>query len=237
MNLYMINLSIRLKTIYDMVEPNLNVCDLCSDHGLIPISLIKNNISNKVIATDITESSIDKIKYNSNLYLNHVQSKKLDIRKGDGLSIIDYHEFDILIISGIGTDLMIDILSNIQKYEFKYLILSPQTKIETFRQYLIDNNFFIQNEKIVFDDEQYYFILKVTKNNNNIKQEYKDYELMYSKYLIQDKDPILYKYLNKQLNQYADLITKIKNSNTNNNTAIKNYEYLYDITKNIIDKW
>ena len=231
------NISLRLDTIYDMVEANYKVCDLCSDHGLIPIKLIKNKISDYVIATDINQSSIDKINNNINICLNKDEVKKIDIRKGDGLTIIDYNEFDILIISGIGCDLMIDILNNIDKYNFKYLLLSPQTKIDKFRQYLIKNNLYIKDEKIVFDDNKYYFILKVIKNTDNLSQDYKDYELLYSKILLQNKDKVLYNYINKQLMQYKEIINDINKSNTINDNAIKEYEYLYEITKNIIDKW
>ena len=231
------NISHRLKTIYDMVETNNRVCDLCSDHGLIPIKLIKDNKSNYVIATDIAKSSIDKINNNINLYLDNEQSKKIDVRIGDGLSIIDYNDFDILIISGIGCDLMINILKNIDKYNYKYLLLSPQTKIDKFRQYLIDNNLYIQDEKIVYEDNQYYFILKVIKNKDNLNIDYKDYELLYSKHLLQKKDEVLHDYINKQLSQYNDILDKLKESNAIDNDAKKNYEYLYELTKNILNKW
>ena len=153
------------------------------------------------------------------------------------MSIIDYNDFDILIISGIGCDLMIDILKNIDKYNYKYLLLSPQTKIDKFRQYLIDNNLYIQDEKIVYEDNQYYFILKVIKNKDNLNIDYKDYELLYSKHLLQKKDEVLHDYINKQLSQYKDILNKLKESNAIDNDAKKNYEYLYELTKNILNKW
>ena len=233
----MIDLSIRLKTIYDMVEPNLTVCDLCSDHGYIPIELLKNNITNKVIATDIKQASIDKIKDNIIKNLSKDKQNHIDIKIGDGLKIINYDEFDVLIISGIGSDLMIDILTDIDKYDYKYLLLSPQTKIHSFRKWIIDKNLYISDEKIVYEDEQYYFIFKITKNINDIKQKYDETEILYSKYLIKNKDKILYNYINKQLIQYEDIINKISQSDTKQIDVLNHYKHIYNITKNIINNW
>lgn len=230
------NLSNRLSKIYELINPNNTVCDLCSDHGLIPIELIKNKITTRVIATDIKEASIDKINNNINKYLDENDKDKIIVKLGDGLKVIGHNEFDILIISGIGCDLMINILSNINEYNFKYLLLSPQTKINKFREYLIDNNLYIDNEYIVYDDKNYYFIIKAVKNIKNLKQEYKDYELLYSRYLLNNKDKTLYNYMNEQLNIYNDILNDLKITD-NNTETINKYKYLYNLTKNIIKEW
>ena len=55
-------LSPRLTTILNFVPHNSIVGDIGTDHGYIPVYLIYNRISKKVIATDISEDSLDKAK-------------------------------------------------------------------------------------------------------------------------------------------------------------------------------
>ena len=244
----MIKLSDRLNTIYEIliqnnIDKNDIVADVCSDHGYIPIKLILDNITNKTIATDISKNSIDKIKNNIDLYFDKKDKNKIDIRVGDGLKILNYNDFDILIISGIGYDLMKNILKNIDKYNFKYLIVSPQTKIYDFRKYVLNNNLYIDNEKIVYEDNKYYFILKIIKNNDNKLIHWNEEELLYGKHLLQNKNEILYKYILLKINTYKNNILKINknkdiiNNNDKNIKIIEKYNDFIKISENIINKW
>ena len=67
-------ISKRLKLICDFVEKDSIVADIGTDHGLIPLYLSKNNISKKVIATDISKNSLSKLEYilESNSFINSV---------------------------------------------------------------------------------------------------------------------------------------------------------------------
>ena len=53
-------LSNRLLEVANFVPKDSIVADIGTDHGYIPVFLVENNISNKVIATDISEKSLDK---------------------------------------------------------------------------------------------------------------------------------------------------------------------------------
>ena len=54
-------LSNRLMAIANFVPKNSIVADIGTDHGYIPVYLVENNISKKVIGTDISKGSLDKI--------------------------------------------------------------------------------------------------------------------------------------------------------------------------------
>jgi len=54
-------LSERLKTIADFVPLNSIVGDIGTDHGYLPVYLIEKGISKKVIASDISQKSLEKI--------------------------------------------------------------------------------------------------------------------------------------------------------------------------------
>ena len=53
--------SLRLKEICDLVDYNSIVADIGTDHGIIPIELSKKSISKKIIATDISKNSLEKL--------------------------------------------------------------------------------------------------------------------------------------------------------------------------------
>ena len=78
-------LSNRLLEVANFVPKDSIVADIGTDHGYIPVFLVENNISNKVIATDISEKSLDKtVNYIKELNLRN----NIEPRLGDGLETI-----------------------------------------------------------------------------------------------------------------------------------------------------
>src|SRR5699024_2997163 len=130
-------LSNRLKTIGKLVPQNSIVADIGTDHGYIPAYLIKNKISKKVIGTDISKESLDKIiQYVKNLnYENYIDS-----RLGNGLEVIKPYEVDTVIIAGMGGVLISDILDKDKEVtdSISNFILQPMIGAEELRKYLIE---------------------------------------------------------------------------------------------------
>ena len=78
-------LSNRLKNVVSEVNKGNLIADIGTDHGYVPIYLVKNSIAQKAIAADISKGSCDKAQTNITLYgLND----KIDVRCGNGLEII-----------------------------------------------------------------------------------------------------------------------------------------------------
>lgn len=154
-------LSKRLKTIVDLIDPNMKVADIGTDHGYIPIYLIKNGISDFVIASDINKGPI-------NILLNNLKEhgveKGVYERLGSGLKTINENEVDVVIIAGMGGNLISDIIDesmNIVK-SLKYMILQPAQHEDVLREYLFNNEFKILEENVVLDSDKYYHTMKVT---------------------------------------------------------------------------
>ena len=53
-------LSIRLKTVAEAVTPGNRVADIGTDHGYVPIYLVKNNLSPGGIAMDVNKGPLEK---------------------------------------------------------------------------------------------------------------------------------------------------------------------------------
>ncbi|WP_406242265.1 tRNA (adenine(22)-N(1))-methyltransferase [Tissierella carlieri] len=155
-------LSERLLTLANLVPKNSIVADIGTDHGYIPAYLIENKISKKVIGTDISKGSLDKIiEYVKELGFED----KIDSRLGDGLEVIKPYEVDTVIIAGMGGLLIRDILEKHKEISNSIIdfILQPMVAAKELRQYLIENNFEIIKEELVKEENKYYEIIHAKK--------------------------------------------------------------------------
>ncbi|MDL2310920.1 class I SAM-dependent methyltransferase, partial [Peptostreptococcaceae bacterium OttesenSCG-928-C18] len=148
----------RLIKIANLIGKNSIVADIGTDHGLIPIFLSENNISKKIIASDISERSlsklVDKLEYNPHI-LN------IETRVSDGLKKIHPFEMDTIVIAGMGGILITRILDesiNIAK-SANDLILQANNGLCELRKFLHNNGFYISDEDDVIENGKYYQII------------------------------------------------------------------------------
>jgi len=203
-------LSNRLIAIANFIPKNSIVADIGTDHGYIPVYLVENNIAKKVIGTDISKGSLDKIiDYIKTLNLEHI----IDARLGDGLEVIKPYEVDTVIIAGMGGLLIRDILEKNKEVtdSIANFILQPMVAAKELRQYLVDNNFEIIEEELVKEDGKYYEIIFAKKGKSYIEKEIY-YEI--SPLLIKKKHPLLREFIQFRLRELENIIEEIKDINT-----------------------
>ena len=154
-----LRLSKRMEEIVSLCEKVDTIVDVGCDHGKVAIGVANLNLSNSVIAIDNKIGPLNACIKNAEKYLisPHAEFKTI---LGSGIEKVDKKVESGIIITGIGYDNMIDILSNINDYNYKYLILSPHTKITELIKYLDKVNIDITENKNVFEDEKYYYIIK-----------------------------------------------------------------------------
>lgn len=212
-------LSKRLKWIIEKLNKAEVIMDVGTDHGYIPIYLIKNNIAKKVIASDINKEPLNKAKINASL---DGVVDKIDLRLGGGLSPLKDKEANGVIIAGMGGNLIRDILENdLNKVKnLDYLILQPAQNPEVLRKYLYGNNYEILEEDICLDENQYYEIFKVRyKAGDYISLEDIFYEI--SPMMLNKKLPLLKSYIESKIEKNEKVMNFIKD-NTEHAIARKN---------------
>ena len=197
----MIKLSKRLETISSLVPNESKVIDIGCDHGLLDIYLYQKKISNKIIASDINENALNNAKEN-------IKKNKLDkiiqTRLGNGLETLkESDDIDTIIISGMGTHTIIDILkNNLNKLnKINTLIIQSNTKIELLRKSIIKFNYFIEDEEIIYENQKTYTIIKFTKG----RKKYTKKELYFGPILLKKKSK-LFKLNNKKELEKLNLI-------------------------------
>ena len=209
-------ISERLLAIISFVKEKSIVADIGTDHGYIPAYLTENNISKKVIASDISSGSLSKAE-------QYVKQKgldyKVDTRLGNGLDVIKPYEIDTVIIAGMGGLLIKEIIEeNFKKAEtINNFILQPMVASKELRMYLYDHNFTIIDERIVVEEDKYYEIIYAKWGKDFVEDEMY-YEI--SRLLLERRDPILKDFINNKIYQIKELLNTL-NIETSENVCMR----------------
>ena len=176
-------ISKRLKLIADMVTPGYVTADIGTDHGFVPIYLLRENIAPRVIAVDISEGSLRKAEENA-VYFHladepeekyiidgrkkrpvFASSEKIDFRLSDGLKGITPGEAQSIIISGMGGMLMIRILTEGRDVvdQANELILSPHRDLDAVCEFVNDAGFEIAAREEFTDKKKNYTVIKAVR--------------------------------------------------------------------------
>ncbi|WP_244835194.1 class I SAM-dependent methyltransferase [Clostridium sp. BJN0001] len=201
------NLSKRLLWIADKIQ-NETIIDVGTDHGYIPIYLLKKNIIKHAVASDINEGPLKKARINASI---EGVSDRIDFKLGSGLEVLEDDEPECALIAGMGANLIRDILeNNISKVKkLKTIILQPAQNPEVLREHLYNNCYEILDEDICFDENKYYelFVVRYGKRNG-VKLEDIFYEI--SPFLLKNHKEIMKEYLDKKILHNKKIISYIK---------------------------
>ncbi|MDK3221262.1 SAM-dependent methyltransferase [Clostridium perfringens] len=203
-------LSKRLKRIVEHVDKCESVADIGTDHGYIPIYLVKEGICEKAIASDINKGPIEKAKVN--VAFEGV-SNKVKCLLGSGLNPLKVGEVNGVILAGMGGNLTRDILladmEKVKKYDF--IILQPAQNPEVLREFLYKNDYEIIDEDLIKDEGRFYELFKVKYNENSEKLVFED-ELEYevSPLLREKGHPLFKEFIEEKINRCETILSFIK---------------------------
>ena len=143
-------LSKRIYALADNVIDGDTVADIGTDHGYVPMLLMKNGRSPHVIMTDISDGSLAKAR--ETFAACHLEDSvsESDFRLGDGLQTVIAGEVDEIIIAGLGGHTIKNILADDEEKSrsFSRLILQPRKHSGTLRYYLYTHGWNIESEKL-----------------------------------------------------------------------------------------
>ncbi len=219
-------LSERLTAVAGMVTPGLAVADTGCDHGYLGIHLIKNDISPRIIAMDINRGPLMKASENIR---RMGLSEKIDTRLSDGLKELIPGEVQCCVMAGMGGRLMIRIMAQSEDVceALDELILQPQSDAEAVRHYLEDKGYRIVAEDIVYEDDKFYPMMKAVHGKMELE---KDIYYRYGRLPFEEKHPILYKYLIRELNLHEGVLSELEASEDTERVAGRTEEVRRDIS-------
>jgi len=200
-------LSARMKAVAALVTPGNRVCDVGCDHGYISIYLVQQGISPTAIATDVREGPLKRAK-------EHIGKAGLadyiETRLSDGLERVSAGECETVICAGMGGKLMVRILSDGEEVarSCRELILQPQSKLSSVREYLYEQGYRIMEEDMVLEEGKYYPMLRVCKGAAPAAQG----EALRQKFgpcLLEERHPVLREYLEWRREVYSGILEQL----------------------------
>lgn len=199
-------ISLRLKTIAGMVDTCECVADIGTDHGYVPIYLIKNDVCSKAIASDINKGPVEKARLNVKL---EGLDNKIQCRLGGGLSTIKPGEVQGIVIAGMGGNLIRDIIEegiDILK-KAKFAVLQPVQNPEVLREYIYRKGYKIIDEELCIEDNKLYEIIKI-----GYDEKIEDIDSIYyeiGKTLVQKRHPLVNRYIEMKVERYIKILENI----------------------------
>ncbi|WP_338954756.1 class I SAM-dependent methyltransferase [Spiroplasma endosymbiont of Polydrusus cervinus] len=152
-------LSERLLLIAKQVNDKDIICDIGTDHAMIPIYLAKGNLITKAYACDIAEQPLVQTKKNIAKYqLEEIITPIL----ADGLMGLANIKIDSCIISGLGSATILGIFQQDSDLIDRY-ILCPNDDPMLLRTWIKKQKYFIEKELLLKENNLIYEIIVVNK--------------------------------------------------------------------------
>ncbi len=184
----------RLKAAYSLVPECEVFLDIGTDHGFLPIELVRGGIAKRAIAADIGKGPLSRAE-------EHIRSAGLEdritTRLSDGLKAFRPGEADTAGILGMGGATIRKILSegDPKGKGIKTLVLGPQSEVPNLRSFLLSEGFRIREERLVFEDGKYYFLMRVDTKPEEREEPYSEEELLIGRRILSKPDETLRSYL------------------------------------------
>ena len=148
----------RLEAVAACVGIGARVVDVGTDHGLLPIALVGSGRATEAIAADLREQPLDMARRNVQRF---GKGDRIQLRLGDGLSILEPFEADTVTIAGMSGRRMVEILRavNLSELEIDRIILQPNSDQMEMRQDLAEDGWGVVYERLVVCGNRCYVVI------------------------------------------------------------------------------
>ncbi len=220
-------LSRRLAAVARHVPAGAIVADIGTDHAYLPVYLVRQGVSHRIIAGDINRKPFDSARLT--VQANDLE-KYIDLRMGDGLKILEPGEVSVLVVAGMGGKTVCAIFDQGRAVlkQVRRLIIQPMRDMPVVRRWLADNGWQLVDEDMVVEDGHYYVIIVAEPGLELIAD---NSALMMGPCLLRKKDPVLKEFLKRRILEIKSILIKITRSQSA--AASKRAKLLSEETKEI----
>lgn len=185
------NLDGRLRQVAAFVPPASRVADIGTDHGYLSIALVRDGRAVRMIAADKNEGPLEAAR---RTVTETGLAKKIELRLGDGLAVLAPGEVDVVILAGMGGELMAAILDAQPTIvdELHTLILQPMTDGDVLRRCLYGHGWHIEREALAETDGRIYEVICAVQGRKDCPAEI---ELDLGPCILQEQPPLFQVYL------------------------------------------
>ncbi len=158
----------RLQAAADLISCADSIIDIGTDHGYLPIYLLKSGKTKTACAADIRVGPLENAKENISSHGVECQCVL-----SDGFKNI-HKKYSLAFICGMGGETIASIISEGKDVTPDTLVLQPMTGADKLRKYLFENGYAITDESFVTEGEKVYCLIKAKKTGINTPFTYPD---------------------------------------------------------------
>lgn len=206
-------LSDRLEKVVSFVDPTEKAADIGTDHGYVPVELVRRGIVSGAYAMDVKKGPLSRAE-------QHIKmaglENKIELRLSDGLAGLKPGEAEAVIIAGMGGELIIHILEQGKELwdSVEQWILSPHSEIHKVRRWLYENGFPIEKEAMIREEDKFYAVFRAGKRGTGTLEDdgmqEEQWDFRYSRLLMDAKDPIFKEFLKDEEKKLVVLTEKLR---------------------------
>ena len=154
----------RLEAVASCVGIGAKIVDVGTDHGLLPIALVGSGRASQAIAADLREQPLAMAHRNVQRF---GKADRVQLRLGDGLTVLKPFEADTVTISGMSGRRMVEILRavDLAELEIDRLILQPNSDQLEMRQSLAEDGWGIVYERLVVCGSRCYVVIVLERTD------------------------------------------------------------------------
>jgi len=209
-------LDTRLKMIYDLL-PTGTVCDIGTDHGMLPVFCVKSGKSQRAFACDLREGPLSSAK---RLIAKEGLSDKIKTVLSDGflgLSDEDFESVDCFTLAGMGGELIMNILS--ARFTDKYMVLSPQSAVYETCEFLLSRGYDIKKRVFCAEGQRIYTAMLV--KYDGVKR---DTDCFYGC----EKGDVFYMHLKRERERITKALTAMRGSEKSDKARAESLEKILE---------
>jgi len=203
-----VKLSARLACAARHVPAGSAVVDIGTDHAYLPVYLLENGIAGRVVAGEVRSGPYG-------IAAGAVRAAgledQIEVRLGDGLQIISPGEVNVVVLAGMGGRTICEILNSGRAVldGLERLILQPMRDAPMVRRWLVENNWRMIDEEMVFEDNHYYVIIVAGPGREKITD---SMALELGPRLLENRSPVFRRFLLKKRADIAAVLSELQTS-------------------------
>lgn len=225
------SLSKRLLAIANEIQQVETMLDIGTDHGYLPIYLVKSGKVKSAIAADVHEGPLARARENIE---KERMTASIMPRLGDGFSVLEKGEtIDAVVISGMGGALITEILERgleaLERANVHLLVLQPNVGAEKVRRWLYEHGWQLTNEQLVEEQDRIYEIITAKRGEAAAPYEENDIHtetgFLFGPLLITKRSPLFEKKWLKERKKWEEILVQLKSASESPHIRHKKAHY------------
>ena len=157
----------RLATLASWLTGAKSFADIGTDHGRLPVAAVLTGRVERAIAIDVHESALARA---TALVARFEAADRVDVRLGDGLSCLADGEVDTVVLAGVGSATVRDVLTPeaVARVGVRRVLVQPETEPAELRAVLARIGFAITQEALVRDAYRGFVLIEASRVDGSV---------------------------------------------------------------------